>query len=141
MVEKKQCDTCGEMVEEAKAFCPGCGNAFVEEKTRGSISEFDLSNRTVQLGQTMYNQMLSDMGLSISKAPNREAAYVEPLATDATAGTGPGASIESDPAAVRGGSRAKSTKKIIVIALIGAVALILLLIVAIALLVAVWYFR
>jgi hypothetical protein len=30
-----------------------------------------MSNETVQLGGTMYNQLLSDMGLSISKTPNK----------------------------------------------------------------------
>jgi RNA polymerase subunit RPABC4/transcription elongation factor Spt4 len=67
---QKQCAKCGETVDEAKAFCPECGNAFDEEKKRTSVSDFDKSNTTVQLGQTMFNQMLSDMGLSISKDPN-----------------------------------------------------------------------
>ncbi|MEO7539589.1 MAG: hypothetical protein ABIV21_06155 [Pyrinomonadaceae bacterium] len=64
----KQCGQCSEMVDEAKAFCPGCGNAFVEEQKR-EASEFDRLDNTVQFGQTMYNQMLSDMGLNISKQP------------------------------------------------------------------------
>ena len=67
---QKQCAKCGETVDEAKAFCPECGNAFDEEKKRTSVSDFDKSNTTVQLGATMFNQMLSDMGLSISKEPN-----------------------------------------------------------------------
>ncbi|HKP70103.1 MAG TPA: hypothetical protein VJV05_12520 [Pyrinomonadaceae bacterium] len=67
---QKQCEKCGEIVDEAKAFCPECGHAFVEEKKRESVSEFDRSNPTVQLGATMFNQMLSDMGLNISKEPN-----------------------------------------------------------------------
>ena len=66
------------MVEEAKAFCPGCGNAIVEEKKRASVSEFDKLDHTVQLGQTMYNQMLSDMGLSPLKKPGREDKRIEP---------------------------------------------------------------
>jgi len=66
---EKQCTKCGEMVDEAKAFCPGCGHAFVDEKKRTSVSDFDQSQSTVQLGNTMYNQMLSDMGLNISKKP------------------------------------------------------------------------
>ena len=69
---EKLCGKCGEMVDEAKAFCPGCGKAFVEERERETKSDFDLSANTVRLGDTMYNQMLSDMGLSISKQPNRE---------------------------------------------------------------------
>lgn len=66
---QKQCAKCGETVDEAKAFCPECGSAFDEEKKRTSVSEFDRSSQTVQLGQTMFNQMLSDMGLNISKEP------------------------------------------------------------------------
>ena len=68
---QKQCGKCGEMVDEAKAFCPECGHAFDEEKKRTSVSDFDRSDTTVQLGATMFNQMLSDMGLSTSKEPNR----------------------------------------------------------------------
>lgn len=60
------------MVDEAKAFCPGCGNSFVDEKKRTSVSDYDQSKRTVQLGATMFNQMLSDMGLDISKQPDRD---------------------------------------------------------------------
>lgn len=67
----KQCGQCSEMVDDAKAFCPGCGNALVEEEKR-EASEFDRLDSTVQLGQTMYNQMLSDMGLNIS-APGQPA--------------------------------------------------------------------
>lgn len=63
----KQCGNCSEMVDEAKAFCPGCGDAFVDEEQRENVSDFDKLDSTVQLGQTMYNQMLSDMGLNISK--------------------------------------------------------------------------
>ena len=69
---EKPCPKCGELADEAKAFCPGCGNAFVDEKKRTTVSEFDQSKRTVQLGATMFNEMLSEMGLSISKAPDRE---------------------------------------------------------------------
>ena len=70
------------MVDEAKAFCPGCGHAFVEEQTRQEASNFDAAESTVQLGQTMYNQMLSDMGLNISAAPNAPEKKIEvvPLA-------------------------------------------------------------
>lgn len=70
---QKQCEKCGDSVDEAKAFCPGCGNAFVPEEIRQNASEFDKLDNTVQLGQTMYNQMLSDMGLNISKAPDTPA--------------------------------------------------------------------
>jgi hypothetical protein len=66
----KKCAKCSEMVDEAKAFCPGCGTAFVEEEKRDSASSFDAMDHTVQFGNTVYNQMLSDMGLNISAAPN-----------------------------------------------------------------------
>jgi hypothetical protein len=79
---EKHCPKCGEIADEAKAFCPGCGNAFVEEKKRETVSEFDQSKRTVQLGATMFNQMLSDMGLNISKKPadEKNTQVVTPLA-------------------------------------------------------------
>ena len=69
----KYCGKCGEQVDEAKAFCPGCGNAFVEEEKRTTVTEFEGSEKTVQLGQTMYNQLLSDMGLSIGKPTAKDA--------------------------------------------------------------------
>ena len=37
----------------------------------------------MQLGNTMYNQMLSDMGLNISAAPNKPAESVQPVAQPA----------------------------------------------------------
>lgn len=58
------------MVDEAKAFCPGCGNSFVNEVQRDESSSFDRLDKTVQFGQSMYDAMLSDMGLNISKAPD-----------------------------------------------------------------------
>jgi hypothetical protein len=64
---QKQCDKCSEMVDEAKAFCPGCGNSFVIESKREVRSNFDSFEGTINLGDTMFNKMLSDMGLNISK--------------------------------------------------------------------------
>ena len=61
----KECEKCGEQVDAAKAFCPACGNAFVEEQKREQPSAVDQMDGTMQFGKTMYNQMLSDMGLSI----------------------------------------------------------------------------
>ena len=63
---QRQCLKCGEMVDEAKAFCPACGEAFVEETRREEASVFESMEGTMQLGNTMYNQLLSDMGLNIS---------------------------------------------------------------------------
>lgn len=80
---QKQCGKCGEMVEQAKAFCPGCGHAFVEEESR-EATNFERMDSTVQLGQTMYNQMLSDMGLSKEKdaslTPEKRIEVIEPIA-------------------------------------------------------------
>jgi len=78
----KQCDKCGETVDEAKAFCPACGNALVEEQTRETASNFESMDNTVQFGQTMYNQMLADMGLDISKPKVAEAKVetIQPVA-------------------------------------------------------------
>ncbi|MBK7391695.1 MAG: hypothetical protein IPI64_00160 [Chloracidobacterium sp.] len=68
----RQCDKCSEMVDEAKAFCPECGNVLVEEKQREEESAYESMDGTMQFGQTMYNQMLSDMGLNISDTPNKK---------------------------------------------------------------------
>lgn len=81
----KQCDKCSEMVDDAKAFCPGCGHAFVEEETRQEASNFEKMDNTVQFGQSMYNQMLSDMGLNITKVPRPAAKRIEVLAPVAAA--------------------------------------------------------
>jgi hypothetical protein len=81
----KQCGMCSEMVDEAKAFCPGCGNAFVEEERR-EASNFERMDNTIQLGQTMYNQMLSDMGLNVAKGappPEKRIEIIEPVAAAA----------------------------------------------------------
>ena len=74
-----QCEKCGEMVDEAKAFCPGCGNSFVSEEKRPEASKFEKLEPTIQFGQTMYNQLLEDMGLNISAAPNQVEKRVEVL--------------------------------------------------------------
>ena len=81
----KKCDKCEDMVDEAKAFCPGCGSAFVEEEQRQEVSSFERLDNTVQLGNTMYNQMLSDMGLNIAKAPEKPEKRIEVIAPIATA--------------------------------------------------------
>src|SRR5436190_23714811 len=73
------------MVDEAKAFCPGCGSAFVEEEQRQEVSSFERLDNTVQLGNTMYNQMLSDMGLNIAKAPEKPEKRIEVIAPIETA--------------------------------------------------------
>lgn len=62
---ERQCQKCGETTDEAKAFCPACGEAFVEETKRSEASVFESMEGTMQLGNTMYNQLLSDMGLNL----------------------------------------------------------------------------
>ena len=94
---QKQCGKCGEMVDEAKAFCPGCGNAFVAEEGREATS-FEKMDSTIQLGQTMYNQMLSDMGLSVDKESSEEKRIeiIEPVASVPVAPGAPAAKPRSD---------------------------------------------
>ena len=66
-MSERQCDKCGETVAASKAFCPACGHAFVDEEVRTDTSEFKMTDGTMQFSQSMYNNMLSDMGLNISK--------------------------------------------------------------------------
>ena len=75
----RQCDKCSEMVDEAKAFCPECGNVLVEEKQREEESAYESMDGTMQFGQTMYNQMLSEMGLNISAAPDKKIDEPQPV--------------------------------------------------------------
>lgn len=80
-MDSKQCEKCGETVDAAKAFCPACGNPFVAEQERTRVSEFDASAGTVQFGNTVYNKLLSDMGLNISElkqTPPKPAAEIRP---------------------------------------------------------------
>ena len=94
----KQCDKCSETVDEAKAFCPACGNAFVEEQQRSVSTNFEEMDMTVQLGQTMYNQMLSDMGLNVTKAPDVQEKIVEIAAAAPVAPVAPAAPTPPTPA-------------------------------------------
>jgi hypothetical protein len=81
---QRACEKCGEMVSAAKAFCPSCGHALVEEETRAEASEFQNLDGTMKLGQTMYNEMLSEMGLNIAapSEPGRSIKPVEPPQPD-----------------------------------------------------------
>jgi predicted nucleic acid-binding Zn-ribbon protein len=120
---EKQCVKCGEMVDEAKAFCPGCGNAFVEEKKRTSVSDFDLSDHTVRLGDSMYNQMLSEMGLSISKESNRD--ETRNVAVERAVSTTPASSPERS-AEPSGAAPASGNRSIIIVIAVVAIALVIL---------------
>ena len=95
---EKPCGKCGEMVDEAKAFCPGCGTSVVDEKKRSTVSEFDASKKTVQLGETMFNQILSEMGLSISKRPEGEQKNTEVVTPMTPVAPAPPPKREAKPA-------------------------------------------
>ncbi|MFN0280284.1 MAG: hypothetical protein ACKVRN_17035 [Pyrinomonadaceae bacterium] len=95
----RQCDKCSEMVDEAKAFCPACGHAFVEEETKPEASKFEKMGSTVQFGQTMYNQMLEDMGLDISKPPSPVEKRIEMIAPLETEAAPPAKPAEKAPVA------------------------------------------
>jgi hypothetical protein len=88
-MSSNKCEKCGEMVEAAKAFCPECGSPLVIEEQRSSVSEFDASAGTIQFGQTVYNKLLSDMGLNISELqiapPQDHPAETQPKAEQAAA--------------------------------------------------------
>ena len=134
----KQCAECGENVDEAKAFCPSCGNAFVEEEKRAEPSNFEKLDGTMQFGQTMYNQMLSDMGLNLKASPPPKATVqslkpvvesIKPIAAAERQVRTEIPPTQEDP---------KSRRKLIIISLIAAF-LLLLLVVAVLIAVAIWW--
>lgn len=125
----RQCDKCSEMVDEAKAFCPGCGNAFVEEEKRQEASKFEKLEHTVQFGQTMYNQMLEDMGLNISNAPNpveRRVEVIAPVNTEITAPAKAAVTVAVPPAVKTPEVSVTSSSNIKWYILIGAAVILLL---------------
>lgn len=135
----RQCDKCSEMVDEAKAFCPACGNAFVEEESRSVASNFEAMDNTVQLGQTMYNQMLSDMGLNISKVPDPPEKRVEVL-TPASVPLAPAApAASSAPQVKKPVEKPSSSGSLKWILIGGAVLIVLVVIVLIAAVLAYMY--
>lgn len=100
---QRACDKCGELVDEAKAFCPACGNAFVDEEQRQDTSAFEKMDNTVQMGKTMYGQMLTDMGLNISKTPEavppeKRVEVIAPIATPPANATPPPEQQAAPPA-------------------------------------------
>jgi len=74
----KKCEKCGENVDDAKAFCPDCGNPFVEEKKREGSSEFDDFAGTLKYSETAYFNLLSEMELDTSKQTKQE---IKPIPT------------------------------------------------------------
>lgn len=68
----KICEKCGETVDEAKAFCPECGNSFVNEEKRKDSSEFDKYAGTIEMSKSVFNIMLSKMDLDTSRSPEEE---------------------------------------------------------------------
>ena len=81
-MSQRPCEKCGEMVSVTKAFCPACGHALVEEETRAESTEFQQFDGTMQVGHTMYNQMLSEMGLNISAASEQVTETVKPIVSE-----------------------------------------------------------
>lgn len=69
-MDVKKCEKCGEVVDEAKAFCPGCGHSLVDEEERKDDSEFEASGGTQEFSASLFNVMLTDMGLNISEIPD-----------------------------------------------------------------------
>lgn len=136
------------MVDEAKAFCPGCGFAFVSERVRGGISDYEAKGHTMQLGQTMYNQMLADMGLNISKAPNPVEGKNEPVAPAQPAAPKP-VSEPAKPVAKTVPAQPsppveqpkKGTNKWLIVAIAAAILLFLAVVIVIAAAVIIFYLR
>jgi len=91
---ERQCEKCGEMVDSARAFCPSCGNPFVAEEQREQQSNYERMDNTVQMGKTMYGQMLSDMGLNISKPQTeKRVETIAPIAPAAPRREAPGPEV------------------------------------------------
>jgi hypothetical protein len=132
---QRKCEHCGELADDSKAFCPECGNPFVAEEKREASTNFEKMDSTVQLGQTMYNQMLSDMGLKGDKPapaePKREPTVLQPIAPVQAAVKTPTPVAPSKPP-VETDNSATITKLIVITAavfvflLIAAIAIVLI---------------
>ena len=77
------------MVDEAKAFCPECGNPFVAEETRSEQTEHDRLDGTMMLSKSNYNIMLSEMELDITEQPAAKGERTVPAATEIPAAGNP----------------------------------------------------
>lgn len=74
----KNCEKCGESADEAKAFCPACGNPFVAEKERIESSEFDKYAGTVNISKTAYKMMLSELDAEPTESLRSETVPISP---------------------------------------------------------------
>lgn len=131
---EKTCPRCRESVDEAKAFCPACGYSFLEEQKRTDTSAYEQADHTMQMGQTMYNSMLSDMGLNLKKEPEKRVEILKPVAGQPAQNpqpvAPPAASTPSQPAEPATQEK-KSNKNIWVITIVVALVLLLIFVVAV----------
>ena len=128
----KTCPQCSETVDVAKAFCPACGNAFVDEEKRTDSSAYEKMDNTVQLGQTMYNNMLSDMGLNLKKEPEKRVEVLKPVAVQPAQTLQPVAGTQPSPTPAQAETaEKKSNNKILVVTIIVGVVLVLIFAVAV----------
>jgi predicted amidophosphoribosyltransferase len=126
----KFCPQCGEKVDEAKAFCPACGHAFVEEEKRTDASAYEQADHTMQMGQTMYNSMLSDMGLNLKKEPEKRVEVLKPVAVQPAQALQPVAGTQPAPTPAQAAeprrAEKKSRKKMWIVTIVVAVSLLLI---------------
>jgi len=137
----KICPQCNETVDEAKAFCPACGYAFVEEETRTDTSAYEQMDHTVQMGQTMYNNMLSDMGLKKAEvpAPEKRVEELRPVVVQPAQPLQPVAGTQGQ--APPQTAEKKSSKKIWITTVVVALALLLIFAIAVIVVGLYLYFR
>lgn len=136
----RECPKCGEQVDEAKAYCPACGHAFVAEEQRGDASAYEKMDSTVQMGQTLYNSMLSDMGLNVKKPSEseRKVEILKPAAAQTAQVLRPigGSTPVADPSEEK-----KSNSRLWLVTIVIAALLLLLLVGAVAAVGLYLYFR
>ena len=141
----KYCPQCGEKVDEAKAFCPACGHAFVDEEKRTDASAYEQADHTMQMGQTMYNAMLSDMGLNLKKEPDKRIEVLKPVGVQPAQTLQPVAGTlqtpRTSPPADADEAPKKSNKKIWIITIVVAVALLLIFVAAVVVVGLYLYFK
>ena len=65
-MSERQCDKCGETVDSARAFCPGCGHALIEEKKRKVGAGYLTDQGALFL-------VAADLGISFDSIPKSQA--------------------------------------------------------------------